>query len=514
MRTLDDECDPDLAELTEFRGKICFELVPKMPVRSKENDSFVKVREETMGSDFKSSFLSREFSDISVKFRDESYPCHKIVLAARCEYFRRVLQSMQGTDREHEICIEPGDASKACTGSDFKAAMFYLYTGALPDEAEGLNFDPCHVLALAEQLGLPRLKELCEKIIAGACSCSRNTRNGRLLFDTPVEDYVRKNIKETIDAYINARRCNAQQLEQLLLFNICSNADLIKAHLDGCLRGAFGDDITTHESLNIIRDTVKLTSSTFGTVQTVKIGAYGTSTVNLDTEEMQELRLKHEAFREAVIDNAVFRKLCDSDAPDLEFRVGSYSEASEMQQAINRIVFPSAAKFFDPVDDDERDEDQFASALLSDYLRETDAELMCIKRRVELTRDLNSSEEESDRSSFTDSSLPTARSATLKAAKRIPSAYNEFMKTGTVSHCYVLTFAAVVFYVHFSRRDCQGQGSNTAAWSQRGIPASCSELAEGQNAAGGCCSCAGPCWLTRKCTRWSCSPKKSLIAIQ
>jgi hypothetical protein len=144
--TLDEECDPDLAEISEFKGKICFKLTPKMPVRtlrSKENQSFIKVREESIGSDFRSCFLSEDFSDISVRFSGASIPCHKLVLSARCEYFKRVLKSNGKKDVEHEIFVDAADATQDCTNDDFKATIFYLYSGTLPDEVQGLNFDPC-----------------------------------------------------------------------------------------------------------------------------------------------------------------------------------------------------------------------------------------------------------------------------------------------------------------------------------------------------------------------------------
>jgi hypothetical protein len=76
-------------------------------------------------------------------------------------------------------------------------------------------------------LGLPRLKEFCEESIARNCDCSHSVRRSSLAFNTdPIENFVKKNLKEAIDAYICARRCNARHLDQLMFFDICSNANL------------------------------------------------------------------------------------------------------------------------------------------------------------------------------------------------------------------------------------------------------------------------------------------------
>jgi hypothetical protein len=475
-----------------------------MPVRRKDDDGFIKIREDCMGSDFKKSFLSQEFSDISVLFRNDSIPCHKLVLTARCEYFRRALQK---TDVEHEFDIAAADATQDCTCDDFKATIFYLYTGTLPDEDQGPVFDPLHVLALAEKLGLPRLKELCEKSIASNCNCSRRVRRSAVISGKNlVEDFVKKNLKNAIDAYICARRLKAHQLEQLMLFNICSNADLVKSHLDGCLKGAFGADLTAQESLSVIRETVKLTSNTVGSVQRIKNGMC-TTTLNHDSEEIPALRLQHEAFRQAVIDDVAFHELCgDFSPPDPNFEYGAYSEAMEMREAIHGLAFPTAAKFFDKdcADSDEEDEDQdvdreaaFAAAILSDCMRETSAEMKSLNQRrkslEEMSECSDSSDAESDGGVSDELQVPTSLVGTSasKPTKRIPSAYNSFMKTGKDSLCCAPScFCRSLvrgLTAYLGCRGCKDQGSSTETWPQGGLPASYCKLAGDQSAAGRRC---------------------------
>ncbi len=138
--------------------------------------------------------------------------------------------------------------------------------------------------------------------------------------DDRIEGFVEENTKEAIAAYIFARRCNACQLEQLMLFYICAQADLIKSHLDGCLRGAFGADqvpgIARHYSRHSEagQQHVRVCAAGWGWRSTRRSPSFASS--------------------------IAFQQLAgEFSSPGLAYRFGSYGDAQEMRRAINSLAF-------------------------------------------------------------------------------------------------------------------------------------------------------------------------------
>ncbi|XP_057690335.1 inhibitor of Bruton tyrosine kinase isoform X2 [Corythoichthys intestinalis] len=99
--------------------------------------------------------------DVTLKSVDgKEFPCHKSVLCARQEYFH----SMLGNPWiEATSC----SALKMPTTSDIlQAILEYIYTDDSPTIRESLNVVfVCNVLVVADQLLIPRLKEMCEVVI-------------------------------------------------------------------------------------------------------------------------------------------------------------------------------------------------------------------------------------------------------------------------------------------------------------------------------------------------------------
>ncbi|XP_061677249.1 inhibitor of Bruton tyrosine kinase isoform X2 [Syngnathoides biaculeatus] len=99
--------------------------------------------------------------DVTLKSEDgKEFPCHKSVLCARQEYF-------------HSMLGNPWIEATSCTAlqmpinSDIlQVILEYIYTDDSPNIKESMNVAfICDVLVVADQLLIPRLKEMCEVAI-------------------------------------------------------------------------------------------------------------------------------------------------------------------------------------------------------------------------------------------------------------------------------------------------------------------------------------------------------------
>ncbi|XP_037129472.1 inhibitor of Bruton tyrosine kinase isoform X1 [Syngnathus acus] len=99
--------------------------------------------------------------DVTLKSEDgKEFPCHKSVLCARQEYFHSMLSSSW---IEATACT----ALQMPTTSDVLLVILeYIYTDDCPTIKESTNVVfVCNVLAVADQLLITRLKEMCEVVI-------------------------------------------------------------------------------------------------------------------------------------------------------------------------------------------------------------------------------------------------------------------------------------------------------------------------------------------------------------
>ncbi|KAF7653650.1 hypothetical protein LDENG_00080370 [Lucifuga dentata] len=99
--------------------------------------------------------------DVTLKSEDgREFPCHKSVLCARLEYF-------------HSMLGNPWIEATSCTALEMPTSseilqviLEYIYTDESPTIKECLNVEfVCSVLVVADQLLIPRLKEMCEVAI-------------------------------------------------------------------------------------------------------------------------------------------------------------------------------------------------------------------------------------------------------------------------------------------------------------------------------------------------------------
>ncbi|XP_069092426.1 BTB/POZ domain-containing protein 9 isoform X2 [Pleurodeles waltl] len=94
-----------------------------------------------------------EYSDVTFIVEKKRFPAHRVVLAARCHYFRALLYGgMRESQPEAEITLHD------TTADAFTMLMKYIYTGraTLRDEKEEVLLD---FLSLAHKYGFPELED-------------------------------------------------------------------------------------------------------------------------------------------------------------------------------------------------------------------------------------------------------------------------------------------------------------------------------------------------------------------
>ncbi|CAI4222586.1 unnamed protein product [Auanema sp. JU1783] len=119
-----------------------------------------------LSESFESLFNKPEFSDVTLIIDEERFEVHKIVLAARSEYFRALFYGGMKESEYQSITIN--EKNKAA----FRLLMKYIYCGRLTLEGhkEDMVLD---VLALAHKYGFPKLQ--CS--ISDYLKAVLNTRN-------------------------------------------------------------------------------------------------------------------------------------------------------------------------------------------------------------------------------------------------------------------------------------------------------------------------------------------------
>ena len=111
---------------------------------------------KTVLSDFAQMLADKAFSDFEIVCQDKSFPCHKAVLAARSEVFKKMLN----TDGEEakKNCLVIKDFENEQVGQ----LLQFIYTGSLNEE-DSIGTD---LLLLADKYDLPDLVHICEVALA------------------------------------------------------------------------------------------------------------------------------------------------------------------------------------------------------------------------------------------------------------------------------------------------------------------------------------------------------------
>lgn len=97
--------------------------------------------------------IGEEYGDVTFVVEKKRFPAHRVILAARCQYFRALLYGgMRESQPEAEIPLED------TTAEAFTMLLKYIYTGraTLTDEKEEVLLD---FLSLAHKYGFPELED-------------------------------------------------------------------------------------------------------------------------------------------------------------------------------------------------------------------------------------------------------------------------------------------------------------------------------------------------------------------
>ena len=106
-----------------------------------------------LSGDFGTLFNQSDYSDIELIVESERFYAHRIILAARSEYFRALLFGGLRESQQNNHPIE----IKECKSAAFKMLLLYIYTGriSLLKEKEDILLD---LLGLVHQYGFQQLE--------------------------------------------------------------------------------------------------------------------------------------------------------------------------------------------------------------------------------------------------------------------------------------------------------------------------------------------------------------------
>ncbi|UJR26271.1 hypothetical protein I4U23_007611 [Adineta vaga] len=118
------------------------------------HDSLAEINHTSvLSGDFGNLFNQSDYSDIELVVESERFYAHRIILAARSEYFRALLYGGLRESQYNHNLVE----IKECKSSAFKILLLYIYTGHinLLKEKEDVLLD---LLGLVHQYGFQQLE--------------------------------------------------------------------------------------------------------------------------------------------------------------------------------------------------------------------------------------------------------------------------------------------------------------------------------------------------------------------
>jgi len=115
------------------------------------------LKESSFYDEFKGLFKSSRLSDVTLKVKDTLFPCHRVILAARCPKFGAMFGSGGPSalrERTEEIIEITGHDAKL-----FELLLEYIYS----DKIATLSAENAlELLCLADEYLIERLKQMCE----------------------------------------------------------------------------------------------------------------------------------------------------------------------------------------------------------------------------------------------------------------------------------------------------------------------------------------------------------------
>lgn len=123
-----------------------------------------------MGTCIGKLVLSQEFSDVSivVGLDGEVFPAHKLILSARCSYFRNMFYGSGMKESRDAICRFEHDDPRV-----FKTMLYHLYSRPMEESLEPRHMVMC--LITAEKFGIDSFRDFClaslEKDVSITTAC-------------------------------------------------------------------------------------------------------------------------------------------------------------------------------------------------------------------------------------------------------------------------------------------------------------------------------------------------------
>ncbi|XP_070579023.1 BTB/POZ domain-containing protein 9-like [Ptychodera flava] len=165
-------------------------------------------------------FLNQEYSDITFIVENTRFHAHRVILAARCEYFRALLFGGMRESRPECTEIELKDT----TSLAFHALLKYIYTGKmnLQDLKEDSLLD---ILGLAHRYGFIDL----ELSISDYLRATLNISNVCLIYDV-ASLYQLRSLKDTCFSFMDNNAGEVMQSESFLALSEAALTDVISRH--------------------------------------------------------------------------------------------------------------------------------------------------------------------------------------------------------------------------------------------------------------------------------------------
>ena len=168
-----------------------------------------------LSEDIGALYLSDDYSDVTLIVGGQRFNGHKIILAARSQYFRALLFGGLKESTQHEIELK--DANLAA----FKGLLEYIYTGrmSLTDRREEVILD---ILGLAHLYGFSEL----ETSISDYLREILNIKNVCLIFDAALF-YRLEFLTRVCHEYMDKHACEVIQHESFLQLSAAALNELV-----------------------------------------------------------------------------------------------------------------------------------------------------------------------------------------------------------------------------------------------------------------------------------------------
>jgi len=144
--------------------------------------------------------LSPEFSDIRIVVGQDGewFPAHKLILAARSEYFRKMFYGAQMREAKENACTFPDDDPAV-----FRTMLYHIYARPLESTPEPRHIASC--LLTSEKYGLDTFRSFCldtlESLLSMKTACEILSLLEELLQESSIE-YTLKILTDKCTKYI------------------------------------------------------------------------------------------------------------------------------------------------------------------------------------------------------------------------------------------------------------------------------------------------------------------------